>query len=50
MTAEGDGVVNLLVPRPTAGLSERVLTGLDLTRRFAEVRFDAVSGARRRRS
>ncbi len=36
-------VVNLLVPRPTAGLSERVLTGLDLTRRFAEVRFDAVS-------
>ena len=39
----GDGVVNLLVPRPTAGLSERVLSGLDLTRRFAEVHFDAVS-------
>jgi alkylation response protein AidB-like acyl-CoA dehydrogenase len=38
-----DGVVNLLVPRPTEGLSERVLSGLDLTRRFAEVRFDAVS-------
>ena len=38
-----DGVVNLLVPRPTAGLSERVLSGLDLTRRFAEVRFDGVS-------
>jgi alkylation response protein AidB-like acyl-CoA dehydrogenase len=40
---EPGGVVNLLVPRPTAGLSERVLSGLDLTRRFAEVRFDAVS-------
>jgi alkylation response protein AidB-like acyl-CoA dehydrogenase len=38
-----DGVVCLLVPRPTAGLSVRVLSGLDLTRRFAEVRFDAVS-------
>ena len=42
-TTEGDGVVNVLVPRPTTGLSERVLSGLDLTRRFAEVRFDAVS-------
>jgi alkylation response protein AidB-like acyl-CoA dehydrogenase len=41
--AASDAVVNLLVPRPTAGLSERVLTGLDLTRRFAEVRFDDVS-------
>ena len=41
--AEGDDVVNLLVPRPTAGLSERVIAGLDLTRRFAEVRFDDVS-------
>jgi alkylation response protein AidB-like acyl-CoA dehydrogenase len=40
---EGDGFVNLLVPRPTAGLSERVLSGLDLTRRFAEVHFDAVA-------
>ncbi len=40
---DGDGIVNLLVPRPAAGLSERVLSGLDLTRRFAEVRFDAVS-------
>ena len=39
----GDAVVNLLVPRPTAGLSVRVLTGLDLTRRFAEVRFDGVA-------
>ena len=43
LTAEGDGVVNLLVLRPTVGLSERVLSGLDLTRRFAEVHFDAVS-------
>ena len=45
VTAKGteDGVVNLLLPRPTAGLSERVLSGLDLTRRFAEVRFDGVS-------
>ncbi|HXN59237.1 MAG TPA: acyl-CoA dehydrogenase family protein [Acidimicrobiales bacterium] len=40
---QGDGFVNLLVPRPTSGLSERVLSGLDLTRRFAEVHFDAVS-------
>ena len=40
---QGDGFVNFLVPRPTAGLSERVLSGLDLTRRFAEVHFDAVS-------
>jgi alkylation response protein AidB-like acyl-CoA dehydrogenase len=41
--AEGDDVVNLLVPRPTVGLSERAIAGLDLTRRFAEVRFDGVS-------
>ena len=40
--AEGDGTVNLLVPRPSAGLSDRALTGLDLTRRFGEVRFDGV--------
>ncbi len=38
-----DGIVNLLLPRPAPGLSERVLSGLDLTRRFAEVRFDRVS-------
>jgi alkylation response protein AidB-like acyl-CoA dehydrogenase len=38
---EGE-VQNLLVPRPTAGLSERTLSGLDVTRRFAEVRFDGV--------
>ena len=41
--SEGDDVVNLLVRRPTAALSERVIAGLDLTRRFAEVRFDDVS-------
>ena len=39
---DGAGVANLLVPRPSEGLSERLLTGLDLTRRFAEVRFDGV--------
>ncbi|MGO8825213.1 MAG: acyl-CoA dehydrogenase family protein [Acidimicrobiales bacterium] len=41
--ADTGGVVNFLVPRPAAGVTERVLTGLDLTRRFAEVRFDGVS-------
>ena len=41
---------NFLVPRPSAGLSERTLAGLDLTRRFAEVRFDGVDGARQRRA
>ena len=30
------------MPRPSAGLSDRALTGLDLTRRFGEVRFDGV--------
>jgi alkylation response protein AidB-like acyl-CoA dehydrogenase len=39
---EGE-VRNLLVPRPTAGLSERTLSGLDVTRRFAEVLFDGVT-------
>jgi alkylation response protein AidB-like acyl-CoA dehydrogenase len=38
----GDSVVNALVPHPSPGLSARMLTGLDLTRRFAEVRFDGV--------
>jgi len=32
-----------LVARPAPGLAERTLRGLDLTRRFAEVRFDGVS-------
>jgi alkylation response protein AidB-like acyl-CoA dehydrogenase len=35
-------VCHVLVPRPSAGLSERTLTGLDMTRRFAEVRFEGV--------
>jgi alkylation response protein AidB-like acyl-CoA dehydrogenase len=45
VTATGpeSGVVNLLVPRPSAGLTDRVLTGLDLTRRFAEVHVDGVT-------
>jgi alkylation response protein AidB-like acyl-CoA dehydrogenase len=42
-TGPDDEVRNFLVPRPSNGLSERVLTGLDLTRRFAEVRLDAVA-------
>ena len=37
------GVVTLLVPRPSEGLTVRVLTGLDLTRRFGEVHFDGVT-------
>jgi alkylation response protein AidB-like acyl-CoA dehydrogenase len=41
--ATGDAVLNFLVPRPTAGLFGRAIAGLDLTRRFAEVRFDDVS-------
>jgi alkylation response protein AidB-like acyl-CoA dehydrogenase len=36
------GLVHLLVPRHVPGLCERTLSGLDLTRRFSEVRFDAV--------
>jgi alkylation response protein AidB-like acyl-CoA dehydrogenase len=38
----GDEIINLLVPRPSANLSDRVMIGLDLTRRFSEVRFDGV--------
>jgi alkylation response protein AidB-like acyl-CoA dehydrogenase len=41
-TGPDNEVHNFLVPRPSDGLSERVLTGLDLTRRFAEVRLEAV--------
>ena len=41
-TDAGGALVNFLVPRPSPGLSERTLSGLDLTRRFAEVRFDGV--------
>jgi alkylation response protein AidB-like acyl-CoA dehydrogenase len=36
-------VCSFLLPRPTAGLSARTLFGLDVTRRFAEVRFDDVT-------
>ncbi len=42
-TGPDDEVRNFLVPRPGDGLSQRVLTGLDLTRRFAEVRLEAVT-------
>jgi alkylation response protein AidB-like acyl-CoA dehydrogenase len=35
-------LVNLLVPRHAPGLSERTVSGLDLTRRFSEVTFDSV--------
>jgi alkylation response protein AidB-like acyl-CoA dehydrogenase len=41
--ADGETIVNALVPRPSPGLSQRTVTGLDLTRRFSEVRFDAVT-------
>ncbi len=41
--APAGDVVNLLVRRPSAGLSERVVRGLDPTRRFAEVRFEGVA-------
>jgi alkylation response protein AidB-like acyl-CoA dehydrogenase len=44
VTTGPDGAVRtFLVERPSPGLSERTLTGLDLTRRFSEVRFDGVS-------
>jgi alkylation response protein AidB-like acyl-CoA dehydrogenase len=42
-TTPAGGVVNVLVPRISAGLTTRVVHGLDLTRRFAEVRFDGVA-------
>jgi alkylation response protein AidB-like acyl-CoA dehydrogenase len=38
-------LLNLLVRQPSSGLSSRTVTGLDLTRRFAEVAFDGVSVA-----
>jgi alkylation response protein AidB-like acyl-CoA dehydrogenase len=40
---DGETFINVLVPRPSPGLSERAVAGLDLTRRFAEVRFEGVS-------
>jgi alkylation response protein AidB-like acyl-CoA dehydrogenase len=39
----GGELLNLLIPAGTAGLSVRTLTGLDLTRRFGEVRFESVA-------
>jgi alkylation response protein AidB-like acyl-CoA dehydrogenase len=42
-TGPDGAVCQVLVPRPSAGLSERTLTGLDVTRRFAEVRFEGVT-------
>jgi alkylation response protein AidB-like acyl-CoA dehydrogenase len=41
-TGPGGAAQTFLVERPSPGLSERSLMGLDLTRRFAEVRFDNV--------
>ncbi len=38
----GDGLTQVLVPTDAPGVSVRPLRGVDLTRRFAEVRFDAV--------
>ncbi len=39
----GGALCHFLVPRPSAGLSARTLSALDVTRRFAEVRFEAVT-------
>jgi alkylation response protein AidB-like acyl-CoA dehydrogenase len=36
-------VISFLVPSPSPGLSARTLSGLDVTRRFAEVRFEGVT-------
>ncbi len=44
VATDPDGAVcHFLVPRPSTGLSERTLSGLDVTRRFAEVRFDGAT-------
>jgi alkylation response protein AidB-like acyl-CoA dehydrogenase len=42
-TGPDGALCQVLVPRPCDGLSERTLTGLDVTRRFAEVRFEGVT-------
>jgi alkylation response protein AidB-like acyl-CoA dehydrogenase len=43
VAADASGAIrNFLVPRPSDGLSVRVVRGLDLTRRFAEVSLDGV--------
>lgn len=39
----GDGVTQLLVPSDAAGITVTPMGGLDLLRRFAEVRFDGVT-------
>jgi alkylation response protein AidB-like acyl-CoA dehydrogenase len=41
--ADGDGVTQLLVDAATPGVTVTPLEGLDLTRRFADVRFDDVT-------
>ena len=41
--ADGDGVTQFLVPADTPGVTVVPLEGLDLTRRFADVRFDGVT-------
>jgi alkylation response protein AidB-like acyl-CoA dehydrogenase len=41
--AEGDGVTQFLVPADTPGVTVVPLEGLDLTRRFADVRFESVT-------
>ena len=46
--ATGDGVTQCLVPADTPGVTVVPLDGLDLTRRFADVRFDAAKSPRRR--
>ena len=44
LATEPDGAVSsFLVPCPSPGLSARTLCGLDVTRRFAEVRFEGVT-------
>jgi alkylation response protein AidB-like acyl-CoA dehydrogenase len=41
--ADGEGVTQFVVPSDTAGLTVVPLGGLDLTRRFVDVRFDGVA-------
>jgi alkylation response protein AidB-like acyl-CoA dehydrogenase len=41
--ADGEGVTQFVVDASAAGLAVTPLEGLDLTRRFADVRFDSVS-------
>ncbi len=41
--ADGDGITQFLVPSDTVGVTVVPLEGLDLTRRFADVRFEGVT-------